>query len=66
MLNQAEGSRRRELQRRAFAAGGEVSAAELAELRDLDARAAADSVIAPPPAADGRPEIGRAAGRGRG
>lgn len=48
MLNQAESSRRRELQRRAFAAGGGVTDAERAELRDLDARAAAAPV---PPAA---------------
>ncbi|MFJ4044484.1 hypothetical protein ACIPV2_01935 [Microbacterium sp. NPDC089987] len=52
MLNQAESSRRRELQRRAFAAGGGASEAELAELRELDARAAADAVIAPPPPAE--------------
>ncbi|PKI90883.1 hypothetical protein CW368_09485 [Actinomycetales bacterium SN12] len=51
MLNQAESSRRRELQRRAFAAGGGASEAELAELRELDARAGADAVIAPAPAA---------------
>lgn len=47
MLNQAESSRRRELQRRAFAAGGGVTEAELAELRDLDARAAAGAETMP-------------------
>ncbi|MGW9627858.1 hypothetical protein [Microbacterium sp. NPDC055521] len=47
MLNQAESSRRRELQRRAFAVGGGANDAELAELRELDARAAADPVVAP-------------------
>lgn len=48
MLNQAESSRRRELQRRAFAAGGGATDAELAELRHLDARAAAHRVVEPP------------------
>ncbi|MFS2280391.1 hypothetical protein V2S04_06145 [Microbacterium sp. OR21] len=52
MLNEAESSRRRELQRRAFAAGGGVDEAELAELRELDARAAARPVTPPPPAAE--------------
>ncbi|WP_313355761.1 hypothetical protein [Microbacterium sp.] len=47
MLNQAESSRRRELQRRAFAVDGGANDAELAELRELDARAAADAVVAP-------------------
>ncbi|MEV7631586.1 hypothetical protein AB0N64_04155 [Microbacterium sp. NPDC089318] len=51
MLNEAESSRRRELQRRAFAAGGGVSEAELGELRELDARAAA------PPATTAQPPI---------
>lgn len=53
MLNEADGSRRRELQRRAYSAGGGVSEAELAELRDLDARAALpgpDSTVSPEPA----------------
>lgn len=40
MLDEAESSRRRELQRKAYAPGGGVSEAELAELRSLDARAA--------------------------
>lgn len=47
MLNEAESSRRRELQRRAFAVGGGANDAELAELRELDARAAVDPVVAP-------------------
>lgn len=52
MLNEAESSRRRELQRLAFAAGGGLDEAQLAELRELDARAAARSVTPPPPAAE--------------
>ena len=52
MLNEAERSRRRELQRLAFAAGGGLDDAQLAELRELDARAAARSVTPAPPAAE--------------
>ena len=52
MLNEAESSRRRELQRLAFAAGGGLDEVQLAELRELDARAAARSVTPPPPAAE--------------
>ena len=49
MLDEAKSSRRRELQRRAYAAGGGLTEAEHAELRDLDARAAAPSAAAPAP-----------------
>ncbi|MEJ6554666.1 hypothetical protein PQI51_06490 [Microbacterium esteraromaticum] len=52
MLNEAESLRRRELQRLAFAAGGGLDEVQLAELRELDARAAARSVTPPPPAAE--------------
>ena len=52
MLNEAESSRRRELQRLAFAAGGGLDEAQLAELRELDARAAAQPVTPAPPAAE--------------
>ena len=36
MLDEAKSSRRRELQRRAYAAGGGITEAEHAELRELD------------------------------
>ena len=51
MLDEAESSRRRELQRRAYAAGGGLTEAEHAELRDLDARASAPSPVEQAPVA---------------
>lgn len=47
MLNEAESSRRRELQRRAFAPGGGLTDAEAAELRELSARVVAQEPSAP-------------------
>ncbi|SJN26991.1 hypothetical protein FM104_05465 [Microbacterium esteraromaticum] len=49
MFDAAEASRRRELQRRAFAPGGELSDAEAVELRALnERRRQADAAVVPP------------------
>jgi len=50
MLDEAKSSRRRELQRRAYAAGGGITEAEHAELRELDALAATPSASGTPAA----------------
>ncbi|WP_336645827.1 hypothetical protein [Microbacterium sp. USHLN186] len=54
MLSEAEGSRRRELQGKAYTAGGGLTDAEARELRDLDAGHSAASASVPP--AEERPE----------
>lgn len=48
MLSEAESSRRRELQGKAYTAGGGLSDADARELRDLDARHSAASASVPP------------------
>ncbi|MEV7618563.1 hypothetical protein AB0N59_00330 [Microbacterium sp. NPDC089321] len=48
MLDEAKSSRRRELQRRAYAAGGALTEAEHAELRELDALTAHSAPAVPP------------------
>lgn len=50
MLDEAKSSRRRELQRRAYAPGGGITEAEHAELRELDALAATAAPAEPAPA----------------